>query len=301
MITIRIPKSDLACLSMLNRTSSVGWSDRYAGRDYLSEETLGRSSDQYQLLSESVRIRKEARAARKMAKSTLDEAVDVLKPIVQDACANLRRATRRTLPDSVLNYYGLPKTGETPFPTARAEWVQWGIQLLQGDNSARNAGYPGMNERHELEEATMTALHALHELDRADGADTVALDELKRVRRDVDALAREIRLQLRFAVHHMPDAQQRAVFYAYGLRRRYSSNQTAEKSATDNGTPTPEQTGSEGEASTGLSDGNQAAESAEQSDTGVPIIYSVPLTLQSDGNGVFSTSSNGNSNGNGTH
>lgn len=284
---------------MLSRAVSTGWHDRGQGRFFVQEETLNGAAEVYERFGSQLHLLKQAIAARKEARLARDAALNRLIPYIQDWCVSLRKRVKRNLlPSNILSYYGVPMSGRTPHPTARAEWVEWGLQLQRGDDNARNAGHAGIPYRSELDDAILAAQDALHMLDHADEALTPLREGVVRTRADIDALAREIRMQLRFAVRSKPKAQQHVVLNAYGLSRRYGQD-PSDDAGDELMTETVDSDAVEHDAVEHNAVEHDAADSfadepdADSEAAGVPPHYSVPFSLRDEGSGVSHPNGNG--------
>lgn len=227
-----IPRSDRQRIAFLKRALATGMQDIANGANFVSQETLNTITaflPDLETRLEAVSARLSARtketgerlAAAKRVKTYTRDLWDVLK----------RRVNRLEQPASVLEFYGLPLSGNVPKPTSAEEWLTLAGQVIRGDAQAVAAGYPPMMN------PSADELRAVLEAARREAGDAPAADRtldesqeaIAALRPKADGLIREVMSELRFNLRNKDAPSQRRIMRTYGVQFRYPPGESADQ------------------------------------------------------------------------
>ena len=231
------PNTDLDREAFLVRAQETGLSDRKAGRNYVSEETLTSVGGFLGEFRPAVKDSTGKLGAR--AKETR-EASEAVKPVgvyTRDIWEGIkRRAAREDLPAEVLTYYKLPLSGEVPKPGGREAWITLAKQVVEGDADAVKAGFEAMSNPSAAQLAKVVE-RARKELSDVAGADREydkAQEVVSGLRSGADELIDEVVDELKFNLRKMDDSSRRRIMRTYGVQYRYLKGEPQD---TDDPTP----------------------------------------------------------------
>jgi hypothetical protein len=228
---------------MLEQCVITGGQDKERGKPLIDDVVLGNITAFLATWGPLVRQLDIKQAGRSKEVRESGSAASELETYIRDVwVVEKRRITREGLPPEVLLYYGLDMNAELPHSGTRAQLLQWGKTIVDGDAAAVAAGYEAI--------ANPSALQVNAKLTAAQTeADQVAMrdrdfDEAQQAvstgRARAEELIYEVMDQLRFNLRKLDAADQRRVMRSYGATFSYETGEAVDaEDAAPAGAPEP--------------------------------------------------------------
>lgn len=220
MPQLQYPKTNSARLLLLERVVKTGNEDLAAGRAYVPENFINEAQRYAEQLRPKVEKLAELRSQRGMEVEEKNTAMESLERYVCDFWEVLkRRIVREGQPLSLLDLYGLSRSGDNPKGGTAAEWIERATQLVVGDAKAMEAGYELMSNPSaaQMQEKRDAAQSELDDIDMADRELDLLQNELGQIATHTDNLIRAIRAQLNAALYNLPYDDIRRIKRTYGF------------------------------------------------------------------------------------
>jgi hypothetical protein len=215
-------------LSMLEQCLITGRQDKERGKPLLDDAVLADIEAFITEWGPQVRAVDIKAAGRSKEVRESGSALAELETYVRDAwVVEKRRIARESLPPEVIKYYGLDIESELPRSGTRAQWLQWGTVVIEGDEAAVAAGYepianPSAAQIQIKLEAAQKEAEEVAMRDRdLDEAQQVVADSRPRA----EALIYEVMDQLRFNLRKLDAPSQRRIMRSYGATFTYAAGE----------------------------------------------------------------------------
>ncbi|MCB8922549.1 MAG: hypothetical protein H6662_13265 [Ardenticatenaceae bacterium] len=221
-ISYEAPRSDARRLQTLAQVITIAAQDALEGRAYIRPDVLAAATTLQEQMEKALDALSDKLAARMQAVSAKDQAIQQLEWHIRDAWESTRRRIRRQgLAASLIVYYGLNESGESPTGVSQSAWLSYGQDVLAGDNEAFTAGFERLREPNqaEIQTAYDAAQKAYNGVPMADRAYDLAQAAVATLRPQADETLADVVRDMRYnlSVAHLDKESERRVMRSYGF------------------------------------------------------------------------------------
>jgi len=217
------PRTDTQRLALLQQAALAGQSGGAEGgvAGYLSPATLKRLNTFLTTYRTQLQQWQALDGQRRDARLACDEPLAQVEVQIRTLWSALRlQVRRRQQSAAIYTFYGLNQQGRRAHPKGRAPWLLLAQQIQAGDDAAMAAGYAGMLNRHQLDEAILALSATLTQLATLEQSYQQAYQTLQGTRTRADQLCKEVVSELRHALRNLDPPQRRQIMRSYGLTFR---------------------------------------------------------------------------------
>jgi hypothetical protein len=226
-MTTALPINDSDRLSLLRSAASSHSRDQAAGRPCLSPATIEALSPLTAEFEAAIAGIAQAQANHQQALAAGDSALTALQAQVRHTWNSVHWRVRwQGVAPAVLAYYHL-RPRHTPTLQGRAAWLEMADRLLAGDAGAVVDGYASAVDGPALQSARTELASALDAINAAAHSLHSARQNGRRLRSQVDRLARHLSGDLRHALRDASPTDQQQIMRTYGVRFRRASAEPA--------------------------------------------------------------------------
>jgi hypothetical protein len=236
MPTYTQPGSDHARIAFLNSALGAADSDTASGNDYILEDTYKTLQTFAPEYEKKVTTITKNLSARSKEIEERNSALSILSTYTRDGFEVARRqANRHNLPAHVLQLYGLPLDGKTPYPATPAEWITIARTFVEGAKNVKEQGFPVVRcpSANSIEEKLEIAQKEYDDVAAADRGYDDAQSGIAEMRAKADELIGDIMAELRLTLRKLDQPSQRRIQRSYGAKFKYLKGESVDPDDND--------------------------------------------------------------------
>ena len=218
------PRSDTARVAFLNSAFGAAKSDKLSGKEFILEDSFEFLRSFSPKFEKKVTTLTQNLSERSKEIEERNSSLSLLSTYVRDGFEVARRQVNRLdLPVHVLNNYGLPQDGVTPYPATPVEWLTIAKTFVEGANKVKELGLPTVDcpSPEEIEQIRRKAEKEYKDVSSADRGYDDAQAGIADMRQKADELIGDIMAELRLTLRKLDYPSQRRIMRSYGARFKY--------------------------------------------------------------------------------
>ncbi len=230
------PGNDHGRIAFLNSTVGAGESDKSSGKEYVLEDTFNALRTFAPEFEKKVTTLTQNLSTRSKEIDERNSALDILSTYTRDGFEVARRQVNRlNLPAHVLQLYGLPLDGKTPYPSTPVEWITIAKTFVEGAKKVKEEGFPAVTcpSAESIEEKFVAAKKEYDDVAAADRGYDDAQHGIADMRAQADELIGDVMAELRLTLRKLDQSSQRRIMRSYGAKFKYLKGETVDPDDND--------------------------------------------------------------------